>query len=471
MTTPTAGRHAEEALAAAKRAVFWTDRADAPVQGPPLNGDRDADLAIIGAGFTGLWAALLAREAEPDADIVVVEAGAVGSGASGRNGGFVAASLTHGLPHGVRTWPGEMETLLRLGRQNLQAIVAFADENGIDADVRLCGKTTLATQPYQVDELREQATLYQRYGEDVEMVGGTAARKDIASASFLAGLRVRSNYGLVDPARLCWGLARVARAQGIQIYEGSAVTSLHRDDKGVRLGMSEGSIRAQRVVMATSAFPAPLKRVRSFIAPVYDYVLATEPLDASQQASIGWADRQGITDAGNFFHYARPTTDGRIIWGGYDAVYHFRSRVSADLEQNDGAQQTLARHFFETFPQLQGLRFSHRWGGAIDSTSRFTPAFGTALGGRLAYAVGYTGLGVASSRFGAQVALDLVYGRRTERTALQMVRRRPLPFPPEPLRWLAVRITQSELARQDRREGRSSPWLRLLDKLGMGFTS
>jgi glycine/D-amino acid oxidase-like deaminating enzyme len=186
---------------------------------------------------------------------------------------------------------------------------------------------------------------------------------------------------------------------------------------------------------------------------------------------VGWSDRQGLTDAGNFFHYYRPTADGRILWGGYDAVYHFGSRVGPEYEQHAASHQTLAEHFFTTFPQLEGLRFSHRWGGAIDSTSRFTPVFGTAFDGRVAYAVGYTGLGVASTRFGAEVALDLLEGKATERTRLRMVRRKPLPFPPEPLRWLAVRITQSELARQDRNGGKPSPWLWLLDRLGMGFTS
>jgi glycine/D-amino acid oxidase-like deaminating enzyme len=141
------------------------------------------------------------------------------------------------------------------------------------------------------------------------------------------------------------------------------------------------------------------------------------------------------------------------------------------LDERPATFDLLATHFFETFPQLEGIRFSHRWGGAIDTCSRFSVTFGRALGGRAVYAVGYTGLGVAASRFGAQVALDLADGRETERTRLGLVRRKPVPFPPEPLRWAGITLTRRALARADRREGRRGPWLRVLDRLGMGFDS
>jgi glycine/D-amino acid oxidase-like deaminating enzyme len=462
---------AREALVDAKAQVFWTDRADAPAIVEVLHSDERADLAIIGGGLTGLWTALLATDRDPGRRICILEAGRIAIGASGRNGGFVAASLTHGVPHGSGTWPAEMERLQRLGRENFDAIEAFIDRYGIDAALRRCGKTTLATEPYQVQGLAQSAAVFRRHGEDVQLLDAEAVRSDVASPTYLGGLRIRSGYGLLDPARLTWGLASVARERGIRIFENTAVRDIERLDSGVRLRAPDGSIEADQVVVATSAFPAPLKRVRHFVVPFYDYVLMTEPLSTSQWQSIGWRERQGLTDSANFFHYYRPTEDGRILFGGYDAVYHFGGRVAPDLEQNAASHRTLARHFFQTFPQLEGLRFSHRWGGAIDSTSRFTPVFGTAFGRRVAYAVGYTGLGVAATRFGAAVALDLLDGRSTERTRLGMVRHKPLPFPPEPLRWLAVRITQAELARQDRNAGRPTLWLRLLDRLGMGFSS
>lgn len=459
------------ALADARPVPYWTDRRDAPPPGEPLAGSTRADVAIVGGGLTGLWAAVLAREADPDADVVLLEAGRVASGASGRNGGFLSASLTHGLAHGARTWPDELATLLRLGRENLAAIASFVADMGIDADLRLCGKSTVAVRRHEVAGLAASHAAHARHGEDVELLDREAMQADVASPTYLAGLRQRSNYGLVDPARLCWGLARVARARGARILEGSPVTALERTRRGVRLVTRDGSLDARSVVLATNAYPAPLRRLRAWILPVYDHVLVSEPLSADQRAALRWADGQGLTDAGNRFHYYRLTPDDRLLWGGWDAVYHFGSRVHASLEHREATHARLAHHALATFPQLEGIRFTHRWGGVIDATTRFTPFMGTALAGRVAYAVGYTGLGVGASRFGAHVALDLLDRRSTERTELAMVRRPPVPFPPEPLRWLGVRVTQMALARQDRDGGRRGTWLRLLDRLGVGFAS
>jgi glycine/D-amino acid oxidase-like deaminating enzyme len=197
----------------------------------------------------------------------------------------------------------------------------------------------------------------------------------------------------------------------------------------------------------------------------------TEPLADVQLAEIGWSAREGVSDAGNQFHYYRLTEDNRILWGGYDAIYHFGNKVDAILEQRDASHEMLAEHFFETFPQLEDLRFSHRWAGPIGTTSRFTATWGTVHGGRLAWVAGYTGLGVGASRFGARVALDLVDGLETERTSLSMVRRASFPFPPEPLRWAGVEMTRRAIARADRRQGRRGPWLALLDRFGIGFDS
>ena len=161
-----------------------------------------------------------------------------------------------------------------------------------------------------------------------------------------------------------------------------------------------------------------------------------------------------------------------MLWGGYDAVYHFGGRTDERLSRDPAHLPDARRALLQqTFPQLAGVRFTHAWGGVIDTCSRFTAFWGTALGGRVAYSLGYTGLGVGASRFGAQVALDLVEGADTERTRLQMVRKRPLPFPPEPVRWAGIELTRRAVARADARDGRRGPWLRTLDALGMGFDS
>ena len=175
-----------------------------------------------------------------------------------------------------------------------------------------------------------------------------------------------------------------------------------------------GRVFARHVALGTNAFPSLVKRVRPYIVPVYDHALMTEPLTEQQLAAIGWKNRQGLSDSNNHFHYFRITADNRILWGGYDIVYRYGGGVRAEYDQHPATYEKLARHFFRCFPQLEGLRFSHTWGGAIDTCSRFSAFFGTAHAGRVAYAAGYTGLGVGATRFGAEVMLDLL-GRRAHR--------------------------------------------------------
>jgi glycine/D-amino acid oxidase-like deaminating enzyme len=453
---------------AAPRPVWWEGRQrNAPVE--PLTGELTADLVVVGAGLTGLWTAVTALEEDPDRSVVILDAGHVGAGASGRNGGFVSDSLTHGLAHGVATWPDELPELLRLGRANLAEIDDFVADEKIDADLRLCGKTTVATRPHEVESLRRLAELARSYGEESTFLTAEQVRADVDSPTYLAGLRTTAG-GLVDPVALTLGLRDAAVRRRAVVHEESPVLRLERDGGFVVVRTAQGSVRAGQVVLATNAFTPLLRRLRAFVLPVWDHVLATEPLSAEQLSRIGWRENQGLTDAGNQFHYYRRTADDRIVFGGYDAIYYFGNRTDAGKEQRDASHRLLAAHFYATFPQLADVRMSHRWAGIIDTTSRFTPAFGTAMGGRVAYALGYTGLGVAASRFGARVALDLLAGRETERTAVAMVRRRPVPFPPEPLRWPSVQVTRAALAREDR-TGRRGRLLRTMDRFGVGFNS
>jgi glycine/D-amino acid oxidase-like deaminating enzyme len=229
-------------------------------------------------------------------------------------------------------------------------------------------------------------------------------------------------------------------------------------------------ISARHVVLATNAFRPALRRLRYSTVPVYDYVIATEPLSVDQLAELRWDPSLGVSDAGNQFHYYRLTPDQRILWGGYDAIYHYGRGIEPDHEDRTQTFETLAKNFGRTFPQLRHVRFTHRWAGVIDTSTRFCAFFGTAHGGRTAYALGFTGLGVGASRFAADVMLDLLEGVPTERTEVAMVRERPLPFPPEPLAWAGIQITRHFLAREDR-TGKRGLWLRTLDRLGLGFDS
>jgi glycine/D-amino acid oxidase-like deaminating enzyme len=453
---------------AAPRA-FWLDHPDAPPTRPPLDGSAEADLVVVGGGLTGLWTALQA--AEEGKRVVLLEGERIAFGASGRNGGFCAASLTHGIANGLARWPGEMETLERLARENLDGIRATVARNAIECGWQDRGVIDVATEPHQLEWLAHQAAQLRRFGWDAELLDAAALRAQVDSPTYLGGVWSRDSAALVDPARLCWGLARAAEEAGAVVYESSPVIALRPEGAGVRADTAGGSVRSRHALLATSAFPPLVRAIRRYVVPVYDYVLVTEPLSEAQHHAIGWRGRQGISDMANRFHYYRQTDDGRIVWGGYDAIYDFGGRVAPERDQRPETFELLAEHFFATFPQLEGLRFTHRWGGAIDTCSRFSALWGRALGGRAAYVVGFTGLGVGASRFGARVALDLLDGRDTERTRLEMVRRRPLPFPPEPARWAGIQLTQRALARADERAGRRGPWLRTLDRLGLGFDS
>ena len=449
----------DAALAPSRHGVFWLE--DAPgTTYDPLTADTVADLTVVGGGYCGLWTALLAKRRNPGARVVLLEAQSVGWAASGRNGGFCEASLTHGEENGRRRWPDEYDELERLGRANLDALEADVRELGIDCQLERTGVLSVAVEEHQVDWLRDEP----------HFLDADAVRAEIDSPVFLAGAWDKHDCALVHPARLARELARVATDLGVEIHERTPVTGLDTSGRGpVRVSTTRGSVTSDRVALATNVFPSLLRRTRLLTVPVYDYVLMTEPLSSEQLRSVGWANRQGLGDLANQFHYSRLTADNRILWGGYDAIH--QRRVDPAHEERPASYRRLASHFLTVFPQLEGVRFSHRWAGAIDTSTRFAAFHGLAARGRVAYAAGFTGLGVGATRFAAEVMLDRLSGLDTERTRLEMVRRAPLPFPPSPVADLGIELTRWSLDRADHRRGRRNLFLRTLDRMGLGFDS
>ncbi|CEA09552.1 Gamma-glutamylputrescine oxidoreductase [Arthrobacter saudimassiliensis] len=461
-------------LEGASAEPYWLDDPDRPDPLPALAGDAAADLAVVGGGYAGLWTALMAKERDPGRRVILLEGRRVAWAASGRNGGFCEASLTHGDANGLKHLPGEAELLNRMGLENLDEIAKTVARYGIDCGFERTGTISVATEPHQVQWLEDEARA--AGGDpDVVFLDRDAVRSELDSPLYLAGLWDRRHAALLHPARLAWGLQRACLAAGVEIHEHTPVRALAEDGDRVRLAVDGGTVTAARVALATNAFPSLLKRTRLYTVPVYDYALMTEPLTDGQLADLGWRNRQGISDLNNRFHYYRPTTDRdgrtRILFGGYDAVYHYGRSLKPGHDQRRETFERLSAHFAATFPQLGDVRFSHAWGGAIDTCSRFFSFFSTACGGKVAYSAGYTGLGVGATRFGANVMLDLLSGESTERTRLEMVRRKPIPFPPEPLAWAGVRLTTAAMIRADRRQGRRGPLLKVLDAVGMGFDS
>ena len=343
-------------------------------------------------------------------------------------------------------------------------------ELGIDCGWEPSGELEIASSPWQVDDLRELYEQHAAAGIPSTWLDGDELRAEIKSPTYHAGFW-HHDAAILDPARLAWGLARACEERGVRIYERTPVTSLDRAAGGVELRTPWGSLRAGRAVLATNAFRPLLRRLRFHVVPVYDYALMTEPLSAAQLDAIGWSRRQALSDAGYLFHYYRLTEDQRILWGGWDAVYYRGRRILAEYEDRPDLFAKLAGHFFQTFPQLEGLSFTHRWAGVIDTCSRFCQFWGTAFDGRVSYVLGYTGAGVAATRFGARVALDLVHGRSTELTEMDFVRSRPLPFPPEPLLFPMIEATRRSTEHAELHGGRRNAWLRSLDRFGLGFDS
>lgn len=459
-----------KALADVKLMPFWLDDKHKPEKSQPLTIKTESDLTIIGAGFTGLWTALLAKQRNPNLEVVIIESNEVAYGASGRNGGFCSASLTHGFLNGVSRWEKEFPKLLQMGRDNLDEIENTIKKYNIECDFIRSGELHVANEEYQVKDLIEDVEHAKRYGEYYQFLNQEQIQNKIHSPSYLAAV-FDPSMAMLNPAQLAWGLRRICLQVGVKLFEGTQVESLVEKRDSVLVKTRWAEIESKKVVLATNAFHPLIKKLSYYIVPVYDYVLTSEPLSKSQRDSIGWQGREGVGDNGNQFHYYRTTIDGRILFGGYDAIYYKNNLIDSSLESNPASFGILSEHFFQTFPQLTGLRFTHAWGGVIDTSSRYTAFWDTVMNNKVAYSLGYTGLGVGASRFGANVMLDLLSGEKTERTELQMVKSKPFPFPPEPLRSPIINFTRWSLNQADENNGKRNLWLKLLDGLGLGFDS
>ena len=271
-TPPTPAHRAAFADAIPKS--FWLDTLPERAEHPPLDGPLDADLCIVGGGYTGLWAALYAKQLDPGREVVLLEATRCGAGASGRNGGFVQSSLTHGTSNGLARFPDEIERLERLGQENFDALAEDVRDLGIDAELEQTGDLVVALEPRETADLADEAELMRRFGYQVELLDGEEVRASITSEKFISGMWTRTGSALVNPGRLADGLRAAAARAGVRIHERSPVRDLNK-----AVVTDAGVVNARRVLLATSAYPPLVPAIRRYVAPVYDYVLVTEPID------------------------------------------------------------------------------------------------------------------------------------------------------------------------------------------------
>ncbi|MHC8304804.1 NAD(P)/FAD-dependent oxidoreductase [Pseudomonas sp. PB3P13] len=455
----------DQALSGATYRPFWLDSENAPKVEASFEGKATANLVVVGGGFTGLWAAILAKEENPSLDVVILEAGVVGFGASGRPGGIISTSVTHGLVNEARVFPEDVDTLERMGHENLEGFKEALERYGIDADVEWNGEMTVAVDPAHIPDLNEEYELHLKHGHNVVMLDRQQTLSQLKSPNFLAAMWSRDKSGIIHPAKLVWGLKAAAIKLGVRIFENSKMTDLFENDGGMQVSTERGDIYAQKVFLATNAWHAGQKDIKRRILIFRDHVLATEPLTDEQLARIGWENRQGIYDTKTQLNYMRLTKDNRIIFGG-SVRYYFNGKLNPSEDFRPATYRSLVTTFYRTFPKLTDVKISHLWGGPIDYSMRYSVFFRQYFNNKVVYAGGYSGFGVAGTRFGASIGLKLLANNNSPEAKLAIASKPSGYIPPEPFRWFGAKITMAAVEGVDEKGGWRKAWIGLMKLVG-----
>jgi glycine/D-amino acid oxidase-like deaminating enzyme len=385
---------------------------------------------------------------EPSLRIALLEADICGGGASGRNGGFLSSSW-HDLP-GLCSLYGEEPGLryaLALAQQ-MREVGDWCAANDVDAWFHHDGTLGLETNVAQRGAHREALELSRRLGLDViEPLDRTGVRRHVDCPVAMGGMFVRDG-AIVQPARLARGLRRVALERGVRIFEGTRVASLDHRRPAV-VTTAEGAVRADHVVLTIGAWATGWPGFRHRLGNIADYMVATEPIP-DRLGEIGWTDGMGIADAREMLYYLRPTDDGRIAIGGGTTGVLYGGRIARGATGLRRVAEQAARGLLYLFPQLEGVRFTHAWGGPIDMTASWTPFFRTLDPGNIHCGLGFSGHGLAATKVGGKTLASMVLGVDDEWTDLPVVRDALSRTPPEPLRWALVRCAVWGMLRQDR---------------------
>jgi glycine/D-amino acid oxidase-like deaminating enzyme len=420
---------------------------------PPLAGDISIDVAIVGAGYTGLWTACALMRAEPTLRIAICEAETAGFGASGRNGGWCSSFFA-----GSRD-----ATEHRAGREGViamqKAMFATVDEieSVIESEQIAChwargGTIDVATRPAHIVRLRSELDELRAHGfgeDDYRWLEPDESRAVIGCTPNLGAL-FSPHCAAIHPAKLARALARLVERLGVTIYEGTRVTAIEPG----RVRTTHGDVRADVVVRATEAFTPALAGQERALVPIYSLMIATEPLAASFWSAAGLANRPTFTDARRMVIYGQRTADDRIAFGGRGAPYHFGSRIRSAYDVNPRVFAALHDTLRELFPALGGAAITHHWGGAVAVPRDWYPSVGFDPETHIAWAGGYVGDGVSTTNLAGRTIADLVLGRDTELVRLPWVGHRSPRWEPEPLRWLGVNGARMLVDSIDRAEAR-----------------
>jgi glycine/D-amino acid oxidase-like deaminating enzyme len=419
----------------------------------PLRGDLSVDVAVVGAGFTGLSTAYHLRRDHPELRVAVFEAEVVGYGASGRNGGF-SMTLFGFEPSVTKRFFGHQRTVEahRYMERAVDSVDALVREHQLQSDYWFPGFLRVATQPIHVRRMQDSMRILTDMGiTGIEWWEASRARAEIDSPRVL-GAWWEPRCGLLNPAKHVRELKRVAEQAGATVFERTPVTQINRGPQ-FTLSTPGGMITADKLVLATNAYSHLIPELWLRQVPVFTHMVATEPLAPAQRDAIGWQRRQGVEDARNLVHYLRLTADDRLAIGGADVTLAYGRDMDRDLNPHTFA--LLEHDIGWLFPALQGIRITHRWGGPVSVTTQMVPALGYLGDPRAVYSVGCMGHGVSLAHLNGQTLADLLCEQRSELTEAWFVNRRVLPWPPEPLRYGVSALILSALQWDDRRHERA----------------
>jgi len=440
---------------------FWLETAGEDLTPRrPLEGPAEADVAILGAGFTGLWTAYYLLRKEPSLRVVVLEAETSGFGASGRNGAWCNSAFPVSPGELARRFGREAtrELLLEM-RGAVEEVGRVAGAESIEAQYFRGGQLRVARGPSQLPGIEEAYESLRALGmeEDLLLLDAeeTAGRVRITDAR---GALYSPHCSTVHPARLARGLARAVERLGGEVFEQTPVTGYEPGDgtgRLPRLVTEAGGVYARTVVLAGEAYLARLRKLRRQVLPIYSLIVLTEPLSEAQWAEVGWEGRECVASNRYTVDYLSRTADGRILFGGRGAPYHYGSRIKDEYDRHEPTHEMLRRTAREWFPALEGARFTHAWGGPLAAPRDWMPTMSYDPASGIATARGYTGQGVATANLSGRTLADLILGRDTAITDLPAVNHEPRPWEPEPLRWLGARYVQRGLMKVDDRAERT----------------
>jgi glycine/D-amino acid oxidase-like deaminating enzyme len=449
----------EKASAAYRGLSLWHETSGDPWNPrAALPGNVEADVAIVGAGFTGLWTAYWLTEQDPSLDIVLVESEVAGFGASGRNGGWCSAIFPASLRRIARDSGRQAAIRMQRAMNETVALVGeTAAREGIDCDFEMGGYLSVARNRAQLRRGATEVEMWRDWGFDDDQIrlldqGEVAALAHIQGAY---GGTFTPHCAALHPAKLVRGLARVVESRGVRIFEKTAATGI----KPREVSTTRGSVRAKFVVRALEGYTPRLPGHHRDLVPMYSLMVATEPLPESAWAAIGLAGRPTFSDKRHLRIYGQRTADGRLAFGGRGAPYHFGSRIDPSFDRNRRVHEMLVSILRDLFPVLGTTLFTHAWGGNLGIPRDWYPSVTLDRATGLASAGGYVGDGVATAVLAGRTLADLICGRETELTALPWVGRTSPRWEVEPLRWLGVNAVTALFAGADigeRRLGRPS---------------